>query len=244
VTDDDVVFLAADTMRSRAYAQALAARGVRLREALLVTSSERARWGQADAAPPAAGGDVPVFAPDLSIPLADSLAALCETTRTLDAGTINDPAVTDWLAASGARFAVYSGFGGELVKAPVLRAGPRLLHMHSGWLPDYRGSTTIYYSFLRERSCGVSALLLDEQIDTGPILRRKRYPAPPAGVDVDYVYDSAIRGDLLADLVEDWARDGSFGDPVEQEPGAGRTYYIIHPVLKHVALNAIHRARR
>lgn len=37
----------------------------------------------------------------------------------------------------------------QIVKAPLLLSWAfPLLHIHSGWLPDYRGSTTSYYSLL------------------------------------------------------------------------------------------------
>jgi methionyl-tRNA formyltransferase len=237
---EGVIFLAADTIRSRAYAQALLDRDMTLDAGLLITTPDRPRWGQADRIDAGNRDFGGLFVPDLSIPLADSLERMCETTLTLDAGTVNDPRVVEWLEGCGARLAVYSGFGGEIVKRRVLEAAPPLLHMHSGWLPDYRGSTTIYYSCLREGSCGVSAIILDAAIDTGPILRRKRYPVPPPGADVDYYYDSAIRADLLAEVLTDWAATHNFPDPVEQTPERGKTFYIIHPVLKHVALNRIH----
>jgi methionyl-tRNA formyltransferase len=239
---ENIVFLAADTLRSRAYAQALCAAGHTLREALLVTSQRQLKWGQAEGVSSTCRDFGPIFVPDLSIPLADTLAQLCETTRTLDTGTVNDPQAVDWLQLSGARMAVFSGFGGEIVKRPLLGAGPTLLHMHSGWLPDYRGSTTIYYSYLREGSCGVTAIGLGETIDTGPIFARKRYPSPPVGADVDYEYDSAIRADLLVELVGKWTANGSLDEPIEQTADAGRTYYIIHPVLRHVARNRIQRS--
>jgi len=66
------------------------------------------------------------------------------------------------------------------------------------------------------------------------------HPAPPPGADVDYLYDSAIRADLLADLVEEWVQRGSSWNPIEQDLSSGKTYYVIHPVLKHIALNRIH----
>ena len=75
-----------------------------------------------------------LFAPDLDLPLEESLQRLGEM-ETSDAGTVNDPAVVEWLRGSGAALAIYSGFGGQIVRNEVLDAGPPLLHLHSGWLP-------------------------------------------------------------------------------------------------------------
>ena len=233
-----LVFLAADTPRSRAYAQALAARGIELDRSLLIRSPERKRWGQADAVESGNRDFGDLFAPELGLPLEESLERLGEV-EVSDAGSANDPAIVAWLRDAGASLAIYSGFGGQIVRSELLAAGPPLLHLHSGWLPDYRGSTTLYYSYLTDGSCGVTAILLRESIDTGPIVGRKRYPPPPPGAEVDYCYDSAIRADLLVAVIEGWVQRGEL-ERIAQPPGEGRDYYIVHPVLKHVALNRIH----
>lgn len=231
-----VVLLLADTMRSRAYAQALAHRGMSVDAAMLVRSPVRLRWGQATAVDNEDGSLDGVFVPDLTVPLAQSVADLTGDIAESNGGTVNGAGVVRWIRNTRPALVVFSGFGGEIVKDDVLDAGAPLLHMHSGWLPAYRGSTTVYYSYLREGWCGVTALLLQSDIDTGPMVRRKRYPPPPPGIDVDYCYDSAIRADLLVEVLDHWARQGELLPPIEQPPG-GTTYYIIHPVLKHVALN-------
>jgi methionyl-tRNA formyltransferase len=111
--------------------------------------------------------------------------------------------------------------------------------MHGGWLPDYRGSTPCYYSYLQDNTFGVTAILLDEHIDSGPIVARQRYPVPPPETDIDYYYDSAIRADLLISTVKRWRAEGQFEELIEQKTHEGTTHYVIHPVLKHVALNSI-----
>lgn len=232
---DDVGLLLADTMRSRAYAQALAQRDATVGSALVVRSPDRRRWGQA---PPidTTGAHVPgLVVPDLSVPLSETLPELTDNLASSNAGTINHPDVTAWIEREDPALVVFSGFGGEIVRDEVLDAGPPLLHLHSGWLPDYRGSTTLYYSYLREGTCGVTALLLESDIDTGPILARRRYPAPPPDLDIDYAYDSAIRADLLVDVLEQWSKRGGRLETMPQ-PEGGTTYYIIHPVLKHLAM--------
>lgn len=236
---DGVVFLAADTMRSRAYAQAMAARGWRLKASLIVRAPLR-QPGQADAGGIRSAAMDGIFVPDLSVPLPQSCAALCDGVDAVDAGSINAPEVAAWLTAQRPKLVVYSGFGGELVKDHILDAGGHLLHMHSGWLPDYRGSTTLYYSYLAEGRCGVSAILLDRSIDTGAIVGRRHYPPPPPGIDVDYLYDAAIRGNLLTFVLQHWADHGRLPEAIPQDHSEGNTYYIIHPLLKHIALDAIH----
>ncbi|MBT8363651.1 MAG: CDP-glycerol glycerophosphotransferase family protein, partial [Deltaproteobacteria bacterium] len=104
------------------------------------------------------------------------------------------------------------------------------------WLPSYRGSTTVYYSLLNDRNCGVSAILLSKNIDEGPLVGRRTYPPPPADVDIDYVYDGVIRSNLLISVLQDYIEKGYFPDIYQQDANEGYTYYVIHPVLKHLAI--------
>ena len=147
---------------------------------------------------------------------------------------MNDRAVLTAVQAADAGLVIYSGYGGQLVSRELLSLGPPFLHAHSGWLPDYRGSTTVYYSLLAGDGCGVSVIGMAPAIDQGPILARRTYPAPPVGVDIDYFYDSAIRADLMADVVAQWQKDGPL-DPIAVSEG-GADYYVVHPLLKHLAL--------
>ena len=75
--------------------------------------------------------------------------------------------------------------------------------MHSGWLPLERGSTTIFYSLLSDRSPSVTALVLDKNIDAGPIIKRTSYALPDKRLDFDHLYDGLIRSKHLCSILED-----------------------------------------
>ena len=225
-----VVLLAAFTSRSKAYAQALAAAG--LAPAYVLT------FGDRDLDPPLKvrqDGQTDLFLPDLSLSLTDTISRAGWHARQVEAKTCNDPEVAAALAVLRPRLVIYSGYGGQLVKAPLFSLGVPILHMHAGWLPDYRGSTTIYYSWLERGECGVTAFLLSPGIDEGDLVLRKAYPPPPLGMDVDHVYDGAMRADVLVNVMRAWAKTGVLPTPSPQNAD-GRTFYVIHPVLKHVAL--------
>jgi len=134
------------------------------------------------------------------------------------------------------KIVIYSGYGGQIIGDKMLGSGPQFLHVHSGWLPEYRGSTTIYYALLHGEDPGVTALILDRNIDTGPILARRHYPKPHPGMDIDRVYDAAIRADLLVRVLSDYARTGCLSSLNHQTSDKGVNYYVIHPVLKHMAI--------
>lgn len=232
-------FLAARTTRSQAYAQALLRAGLVPQSCLVYGEPGVRRLGQSDGslAVRSAGA---VVLHDPTEALETTLEKLGCPVRFLAEGSVSSPALAEALAELAPELAIYSGYGGEIVPAALCRSY-RFLHVHGGWLPDYRGSTTQYYSLLRENSCGASALLLSPSIDTGPVVMRRRYPPPPPGVDIDHLYDSALRADLLVRVLERWADQGPELELFEQDPGQGRTYFVVHPVLKNVALERLLR---
>lgn len=234
MTLDGVLFLAAQTARSQAYAQALAHAGLHPEAACLVGQPGSGRPGQATEHV-AAVRDLPIFLPDYGISLETTCRAICGRTECIDTRSVGDEVVRRVIDDMAPRLIIYSGFGGEIVPGDLCLRW-RWMHMHSGWLPDYRGSTTIYYSMLADNSCAVSAILLAPSIDTGPIIKRKSYPPPPPGIDIDYIYDSAIRADTLVEVLSEFAQSDALPLVAEQDETEGQTYYVIHPVLKNLAL--------
>lgn len=232
-----VLFLAGHTARSQAYVQTLIAHNLQIEHALLLGE-----------APPAAANEqaapewvADVMLPDLGIALTQSLASANVPVTMLATRDVNAPEVCETVREIAPRLIIFSGYGGQLVKPALLELGIPILHVHSGFLPDYRGSTTLYYSLLAERRCAASAILLDANIDTGVVIARKHYPAPPAGTDIDRRYDPAIRADLLRQVLTRFRDDGTLPVQWQQRSDEGSTFYVIHPVLKHLALLSLPR---
>ena len=228
---DGFLFLAAHTSRSQAYAQALRRHDLAPGRVLMFGKDREDK-----PCPVNRDGDVMagLYLPDL----AETLAETCERAgwpvEHVARDDVNHPDLAGRVSAVRPKFVIYSGYGGQLVGAELLGLDIPFIHMHSGWLPGYGGSTTLYYSWLRENSCSVTAFFLDLGINNGLIIARRRYPPPPRGIDVDHLYDGAIRADLLANILGKFARDGEF--PSVPRDGEARTYYVIHPVLKHLAM--------
>lgn len=234
MTGSRLIILCARTARSLAYLQGLAAAGIHPDSVLVYGQAGAPLQSQRNL------GVQPlpeVFCPDLSLDIDSCLAQLNWPCEVSTAHSLDDPALLASLERLSPDLLVYSGYGGQLVPPALLSRYP-VLHIHSGWLPDYRGSTTLYYQIIEQRECAASALLLDEKIDTGPVVARKRYPMPPPGIDVDYLYDNAIRADLLVTVLTQWRQDPTSLQPLPAEPEQP-PYFIIHPLLKHLALLAV-----
>jgi len=149
---------------------------------------------------------------------------------------VNSESLVTALQRSDTKLAIYSGYGGQIVKKDVLDAGKSILHIHSGVLPDYRGSTTIYYAILNGDVCGATAILLDRNIDTGVIVGEKTFSTPAPGSDVDFQHDIEFRTELLVDIVSYYKDHGAFRAETRQSLEEGKSYYVAHPVLRHIAM--------
>lgn len=252
----DVAMVAADSSRTRAYLYALARHDL-LPAHVVVLENRTAELlpGQADdkvaaesevargvvdealaKAPPSAKDDCwSEVRFDMTRPLHGLLDALGVPWTAAPDKNINAPDVVAMIAARPESVFIYSGYGGVLLRADVLSAGKRFLHVHGGYLPDFKGSTTNYYSLLDEGQMGASAIFLTAEIDSGPILSRRRFPAPERRGEIDHVYDSAARAKVLVDTLAARAPTGDWRPELDNS-AEGDTYYIIHPVLKHLAI--------
>jgi methionyl-tRNA formyltransferase len=166
----------------------------------------------------------------------EALDALAIDRREFSSSDINAETVVAAIDNSDWDIVLFSGPPGAIVGPALFGTGRKFLHIHPGALPDYRGSTTIYYSLLERASVTATALFLDDGIDTGPVLKEKTFAAPKDRRTIDVEFDAAIRGSVLQEVLAELAAGRLV--PKTQDRVGGRTFYIIHPVLKHIAIGA------
>lgn len=229
------VLIAANTVRSQAYVQAIEAAG--LVPAKIILYGDHSA-GNLRPMPlnPAESAPRGMFTPDFSEPVRDTVARNNWQMSELQTSQINDPSVAKCLQEMNAGLVVFSGHGGEIVSPALLNIGFDFLHVHPGRLPQYRGSTTIYYSLLNTGECFASAILLAPGIDEGPVIAEKKFPVPPKGSNIDNHYDPVIRADLLVDVLNLYMTEGALPETPHQNNGAARNYFVIHPLLKHIVI--------
>ena len=89
-------------------------------------------------------------------------------------GSINRPESLEYLRALAPDLMVVAAFG-QLLKKPVLELPTRgCINIHASLLPKYRGAAPIQWAIIRgERWSGVTVFLMDEGMDTGPILLQR-----------------------------------------------------------------------
>lgn len=219
-----VGLLGVDSSRTRAYLDAMRKQDILPSFVIFLAGPEKKDLPE-----------VPYF--DNRTPALDVIKSLGVPHVVINTDNVNDPQVIEAVADCDVSVLVYSGPGGAILGKDILNAGKRFLHVHPGLVPQYRGSTTIYYSLLQENNCGASAIFLDETIDTGAIIATQTYPEPQDRALIDYGYDPYIRSDLLIRVLSEYQEVGEFvARPQSDDPG--ETYYIMHPVLRHIAVLA------
>jgi len=224
--------IAAFTSRSKAYAQAIESQKISLAGIITFGNKTNVSTDQTDFQL----NDNSVYMPDLTIPLIETIHKNNWVHKHINSQTINNSKVIEEIQLFNPNLIVYSGYGGQIVDKKILETGIPFIHIHSGWLPDYRGSTTMYYSWIKEKTIGVSAIAMSPQIDMGNILMKAKYPLPSKNINPDYLYDPAIRADLLICLLKEYYRKGCLPEGEIQNNSDGIEYYVIHPILKHLVL--------
>ncbi|MGR3467960.1 MAG: formyltransferase family protein [Shimia sp.] len=230
--------IAADTTRTRAYAAMLAREGIAL-TALLRMETPAEALGRARAPiTERPGPDDPIWAEaafDPGAPLHETLAPVqADATRTIPAD-INSAECVSAVAEAGCDVMIFSGYGGQILRAPILEAGPRLLHAHAGSLPAFRGSTTIYYEALATQRIAATAIFLAPELDSGPALLHRAWPVPAKRHLMDHLHDPAMRAIVLRDTLRARQETGTWPSLPTLDQSA-RTYFVIHPFLKHTAV--------
>jgi len=225
---DNFILLATDSCRSRAYIDVMfnnklkPAFAVILKINSLIEKSEELLENQ--------------FFKN-NIPLEDMLAFYDINYKTLTISDINDNLIFQELGNLKQPYVIFS-IPGYILGKGYFKCGKKYLHIHPGKLPDYRGSTPMYYSILEERKLAVSAIFLEERIDEGPILRISEFDLPEDPTIIDTIYDPWMRANLLVETLKLYCIHKEF-NVTNQQKDAGEIYYVIHPVMKCLSINAI-----
>lgn len=224
----DIACVLADTARSKAYIQALAQHDLRPSRCLVLSEGA----GTARQLPEEWNARK-YF--NLEEPLLTTLETHGIAYEVIASKDINSSEAEAAVRELPQCHLIYSGYGGAILKPHLFQLGKKWIHVHAGLLPSYRGSTTAYYSLLDNGKLGATAIFLNEQIDEGSIITAEEFPPPERGELVDYVYEPYIRSQVLVKAVQSYVQKGRF-EEVPQSLQGGETYFIIHPVLKHIAI--------
>jgi phosphoribosylglycinamide formyltransferase-1 len=129
--------------------------------------------------------------------------------------TARDDAIAGWLEAQGAELVVLAGYMALLSPGFVARFAGRLVNVHPALLPAFPGIRAIEQALdYGVKVFGVTVLLVDEGVDTGPILLQRALELPAARtVDEVHAALQPLEHELLCDAVRRFARGAIRADP-------------------------------
>jgi methionyl-tRNA formyltransferase len=146
--------------------------------------------------------------------------------REVDRSTLNSADTVNLLKRQGVDVALV--YGTDLIQPPLLGAyAGRLINMHLGLSPYYRGTATNFYPLLNDEPeyVGATIHVLDAGIDTGPILHHAR---PEIGAD-DMPHTVGCKAILVGiEKVKQALREAQAGalQPVPQWPVPNPKVYL------------------
>jgi methionyl-tRNA formyltransferase len=167
---------------------------------------------------------------DISIPVSKTLLEHNIQFKEFNFVNINHHELINYIKNISIDYFLFTG--GGILKKDILHSGSKFVHFHPGIVPNYRGSTCFYYSILNDDNCGVTAFVMDKELDTGNIITQKIFPKPDHPF-IDEVYDAHIRSETLIEVLQNNLLSKNHQ---KQKNSIGETYFIIHPILKHIAI--------
>jgi phosphoribosylglycinamide formyltransferase-1 len=113
-----------------------------------------------------------------------------------------DTAMADWLEARGVRLVVCAGYM-HLLREPFLnRFAGRIVNVHPSLLPQFPGTQAIEDALAAGvTTTGVTVHLIDEGVDSGPILRQEPVAVEPRDTLVDRMHATEHR--ILPEVVRE-----------------------------------------
>jgi len=127
---------------------------------------------------------------------------------------------------------IYSGYPGEIIQNDFLLK-KNLIHFHSGDLPLFKGSTTIFYSILMKKKITVTCFKMKKGIDEGKILYKKRFNIPKNKKTLNSSYDDKIRAETMIEFLKNGKKN--YKNTIKSK--YFDTYYVAHPLIRGIAIH-------
>ena len=151
------------------------------------------------------------------------VAAECLDVPVLQPPNLRGAAVQAELAALSPDLIVVAAYG-RFLPSPVLQLPPHgCLNLHPSLLPRHRGPSPVATAILEDDPVtGVSLMLLDEGMDTGPVVAQSQYVVTgkeTAGELTDLLF--RISADLLAENLDGWMKGELPATPQDESLATG-----------------------
>lgn len=154
----------------------------------------------------------------------DNLLIYCKSDN------INSQIINQKLESNKKKINIISTYAGEIVNNSSLLK-KKLIHCHPGDLPEFKGSTTIYYSMIIKKKICVTVFIMSKKIDEGKILYKKYFNYPKNLKDIENNFDNTIRASALISYLKNnnIVYNSNTKDKI-------LPYYIAHPIIRQLVL--------
>lgn len=146
--------------------------------------------------------------------------------------TVNHPAVADLVTALAPD--LIAVFGTSLIKGALLEPGrPRLINLHGGLSPQYRGADCTFWALHNgePEQVGCTIHYIDSGIDTGNLIAHASPEVRPGDDELTLFWRAVAHStDVFAELLDRFAAGERFG---HRQPGRGRLYQVRDRLLRH-----------
>jgi phosphoribosylglycinamide formyltransferase 1 len=113
-----------------------------------------------------------------------------------------DTTMANWLQEQGVRLVVCAGYMHLLSSAFLDRFPERIVNVHPSLLPQFPGARAIDDALAAGvDTTGVTIHVVDEGLDTGPVLRQEQVPVEPRETLLDRIH--AVEHRLLPEVVSE-----------------------------------------
>ena len=93
----------------------------------------------------------------------------------LNTRDINCSRAINYILNSKINTFIYSGYASQIIKNIKLLKSKKFVHAHPGKIPEFKGSTTIFYSILKNKSVYCSVFRMNKVLDSGKIILIKKF---------------------------------------------------------------------
>jgi len=116
--------------------------------------------------------------------------------------TARDRAMADWLAEQGVCIVVCAGYMHLLTSGFLARFPERIVNVHPSLLPAFPGAKAVEEALAAGvDTTGVTVHLVDEGLDSGPVVRQERVPVEPRATLLERIHEVEHR--LLPEVVRE-----------------------------------------
>jgi len=144
---------------------------------------------------------------------------------------INNKKIEKKILNSSEKYFIYSGYPSQIIRNRRLLNQKIILHSHPGKFPYFKGSTTIFYSILKNNSIWCSTFRMTSKLDSGKVFLMKKYRLnKKLFIDFDK-YDNLIRIKNLSQVLKSNLKRKIIFNNKNLE----RYYFVAHPIVRSLA---------